>query len=75
MRLFRDDQLVMAGEPRASRRRPTERRAQVTAAAPSCSVPRCPRPTTVLQVIVTDALASTKHAVVVAQAVSFEVGP
>jgi hypothetical protein len=75
MRLFRDDQLVTAGAPRPVDADPTSDARQVTGGGAFVLGPEMPRGDYLLQVIVTDALASTKDAAVVAQAVAFEVGP
>jgi VWFA-related protein len=75
MRLFRDDKLVTLGEARALEPGATSNPRQVTGGGAFVLGPEMPPGDYVLQVIVTDAVASRKKATIASQAVAFEVNP
>jgi hypothetical protein len=73
MRLFRDDQLVTLGEARPLEPAATSDPRQVTGGGAFVLGPEMPPGDYVLQVIVTDAVASRKKDTLATQAVAFEV--
>jgi hypothetical protein len=75
MRLFRDEQLVTAGVARPIDSGPINDARRVTGGGAFVLGPEMPPGDYLLQVIVTDSLATKKDAAIVAQAVAFEVSP